>query len=616
VKNFFATDTDRAPDGTRSAPWRRLPTHAVVMAAGVLVIAIAYTAARFEATAAMVLYVAGLVTIVVPAAYRLLGANTPREERLGVTVLLGVGLFLVKLLHVPLGFGYFDEFQHWRTAIDILETNALFGPNSLLPISPRYPGLENVTTALVELADVSVFVAGHAVILAARILLVLTLFLLIERASGSARLAGLAVLVYMSNPHFVYFNAQFAYESLALPLTAFTLYGVALRTEARGRVAVLLTVLIVLGIVAVVVTHHVSSFAMTAFLCLWALLHARLRPGGIGVGPGDAAVLSLALTALWVVFVAPDVLGYIGYHLVTGVDELLRLLTGGLGIRRLFAGGVVAAAAWERTLTVAAVALLLVSMPFGAIEVWRRYRGLVLPLTLAIASLGYPAALALRLTEAGMEAAGRAMTFAFVPLAFVAALAAGRALDRFAGSPWARILLTAAAATVFLGGATFGAPAYFRLPGPYLVSADPRSIEPQGVETARWARAWLGPSNRIAADRINRVLLGTYGRQRPVTELGDDVAVGHLFFAETLDARALDVVRAGRIEYVVTDLRLTTGLPHVGVYFNLGEPGSLRHETPIRTTALTKFDDLDGVSRIYDSGDIQIFDVRRLTHVR
>jgi hypothetical protein len=612
-----ATRRGARAGGRGRAKWRWLPTHAIVVAGGLLAVSTAYTAARFEVPGAMLLYVLGLATIAVPAAYRLVSSATPRDERLGLVMLLGLALFLVKLLHSPLGFAYFDEFQHWRTAMSILDTNALFGSNSLLPISPRYPGLENATVALVGLADVSVFVAGQAVILTARLLLVLTMFLLIERASGSARLAGIAVFVYVANPHFIYFNAQFAYESLALPLTAFTFYCVALRTDARGRVAALLTVLIVLGIASVVVTHHVSSIAMTAFLWLWALVHARVRPSTIGVGPGDAAVLALVLSAGWVVFVAPDVRDYIGYHLLTGLDELLRLATGELELRQLFAsGGVVVAPAWERVLTVAAVGLLVASLPIGAAELWRNYRGLVLPLALGIAAFGYPATLALRLTEAGMEAAGRAMTFVFAPLGFMTALAVVGTLARLGETRRTRALLTAAAATVFLGGAVFGAPAYFRLPGPYLVAADPRSIEPQGIETARWAAAWLGPENRVAADRINRVLLGTHGRQRPVTSLQDDVVLGNLFIPDTFDAAALEVLRAGRIEYVVVDLRLSTGLPHVGVYFNLGEPYSLRHVTPISPAALLKFDRLPGASRAYDSGDIRIFDVRGSSDAR
>ena len=64
-----------------------------------------------------------------------------------LVILLGLALYAVKVLHSPTGFTHFDEFLHWRSALDVVERQRLFVPNSLLPISPHYPGLEIVTLA-------------------------------------------------------------------------------------------------------------------------------------------------------------------------------------------------------------------------------------------------------------------------------------------------------------------------------------------------------------------------------------------------------------------------------------------------------------------------------------
>ncbi len=45
----------------------------------------------------------------------------------------------------------FDELLHYRTVDNILTTRHLFSPNSLLPVSPYYPGMETVTAVLVQL---------------------------------------------------------------------------------------------------------------------------------------------------------------------------------------------------------------------------------------------------------------------------------------------------------------------------------------------------------------------------------------------------------------------------------------------------------------------------------
>jgi hypothetical protein len=58
----------------------------------------------------------------VPAAVRLIAPEAERPERIGLVALLGMGLYLVKLLHSPMSFTLSDELQHWRTAGDIIES--------------------------------------------------------------------------------------------------------------------------------------------------------------------------------------------------------------------------------------------------------------------------------------------------------------------------------------------------------------------------------------------------------------------------------------------------------------------------------------------------------------
>ena len=69
-------------------------------------------------------------------------------------------------------------------------------------------------------------------------------------------------------------------------------------------------------------------------------------------------------------------------------------------------------------------------------------------------------------------------------------------------------------------------------------------------------------------------------------------------------------MRWGKVRYIVVDHRLSRALPSVGSgnYFERGEPGAGQHTTPIDPAALAKFDNLPLVSRVFDSGDIIIYD--------
>jgi hypothetical protein len=69
----------------------------------------------------------------------------------------------------------------------------------------------------------------------------------------------------------------------------------------------------------------------------------------------------------------------------------------------------------------------------------------------------------------------------------------------------------------------------------------------------------------------------------------------------------------GRIEYLLADQRLTTGLPVVGHYFDRGEESFVgRRQTPLDPLLLSKFDRLPEVHRVFDSGNIQLYDISRL----
>ena len=137
---------------------------ALSAAAGVLVVAAAYTAGRLGHASspwADWVFWLGEALILVPAAIRLMSRRTGTGGQvLAVVVILTVAEYLVKVCYEPAMFDYTDELQHWRSATDLLQTGRLFTPNHALPVSPYYPGLEEVTTAVSSLTGLSIFVRG------------------------------------------------------------------------------------------------------------------------------------------------------------------------------------------------------------------------------------------------------------------------------------------------------------------------------------------------------------------------------------------------------------------------------------------------------------------------
>jgi len=194
--------------------WRICLTLSCALALLSIALAFVYSRQREVDLSASFFPVIGLM-FALPA-WRLLAPTPSRNERIYLLCLVGIACYLVKVLGNPLHFIYYDEFLHWRTADDILTTHHLFHSNLLLPVSPYYPGLEIITNALSSVSGLDTFSSGILVIGIARLVLVLALFILNERILKSSRVASLAVLLYMANPHFLLFDAQYGYESLAL----------------------------------------------------------------------------------------------------------------------------------------------------------------------------------------------------------------------------------------------------------------------------------------------------------------------------------------------------------------------------------------------------------------
>lgn len=614
----------RAGAALVAPPWGWLPALGLTSAAGLLLVALAFNGGRAVAPWTDLPLWGGLALLFAPIAARLLAARAPRAERIGLVALFGLALYLVKVFQYPLYFAYHDELIHWRTADDIVRYSELFRANSLIPVSPLFPGLEIATGALANLSGLSIFHAGLIVVGAGRLVLTLALFLFYERVGGSARVAGLATLLYLSNPKTLFFDSQFAYESLALPLALLTIALIAQRRPGAANWGGL-TIAAALALGATIVSHHLTSYALVAFLALWAGSLGALRLAGARrpqAEPGGFALLGAVLGLGWLVWMAYLVVGYLAPNVVNSLLEVGRLIRGEQAGRTLFRDPTgQATPPWERAVALGSTLLIVAGLPLGLWQLWRRHRWGAAAVALAVAALAYPASLGLRLTRAGGEISDRAAVTLFVAVAFVLALGLARATGGRAGAPargsWGwrrvagrRVAALAALVVVFLGQIVVGAgPIWSRVPGPYLVSANARSVEAEGLAAATWARDYLGPGNRFAADRINRLLLGAQGGQYPVTHLNDGVEVSPLFTSIGYGGVQEAIVREGRIRYLLVDRRLATALPRVGVYFEANEPNANARSAPIDPAALAKFDRLANVRLLYDSGAIQIYEL-------
>jgi hypothetical protein len=197
-------------------------------------------------------------------AWRLTGAPAHRNERLLVSLLLGLGLLASSVMRRTLLPTRFDELDHVTTLSHLISSHALFPVNTYLPVSPYYAGLELATLATRWLMGLPLTADEWIVLTAVRVLLVLAVFLVLERACKSSRAGGVGALVYMSNPQSYGFDSQYSYETMALALAAAAVYLLFVSVDRARPGTGRLYALALCSIAAVVVAHHLTGWLTVA----------------------------------------------------------------------------------------------------------------------------------------------------------------------------------------------------------------------------------------------------------------------------------------------------------------------------------------------------------------
>ena len=343
--------------------------------------------------------------------------RVPGTEAVALVLIVGLALYLVKVMTSPLQLTGPDEFTHWRTLEDILRTTGLFADNPLLRMSPIYPGLEAAAAVVVTTTGLDVFPVAILLIGTAKIATVLGVFLIAATVTGSNRVAGVAALIYMANPSFLLFDAMFSYELLAIPLALIAIWAVLRWVHHRGRVG-LHAGLALAAIAGTAVTHHLTSFALLAFLATWAAVwFVRDRGRSVGWPIVVAAGWALGCDVAWLLIAGTAAVSYLTFIIQGGVRELLLVIAGVSEARQLFAPRPGLAAPLPEVLAAygAVLLLLLASLPPMLLHAVRVRRPPAVVVALGLAALLYPASLAMRFTTLGAEVSQRASEFLLPP---------------------------------------------------------------------------------------------------------------------------------------------------------------------------------------------------------
>ena len=631
----------------------------LLMSLGVLLMAVAADAGRDGSTSGWTsaAWIAGLVLLFLPACVRVVLPRTGHVERMVLAVALPMMLQFSRLVLNPTQFAFHDEFIHANTLRQIDETAHLFSQNTLLPVSGYYPGLEVVTDAIHSITGLGMFAAGVITLLLARAVISLVIIGLVTLVTGSRRAGAIGAVIYVANPQELFFNSQYSYQTLALPLAILAVYLFAIRR--RGTRTAL--VLPILTTAMVTFTHHLTALLLVAAFAVWLVAdvlvdrrNRRRRSAADGADSTDGAdvadqppvvddagqadgatptgarssgprlwvsgrdrggllwmtVVSAALSVLAAVNPGSPVRSYLE-SIVGSSTAGVTSLTEGSDSKALFADTAGTGPLWwEQILLVSAVAIAMLAMFVVLRFLWTRRRtGSALALIVGFLALLYPVIPAGHLTAATAEVGDRASGFVFVGLAAVLGWWIWASRWRLRSL----LAFTAAALVLFLGDIVLGSgPTAGQLPGPYEISADARSVDAANTAAASWLVTGVPADSVVYGDRTSGLLAAAIGGDSTVLHVSTGIDASRLLLDPDFTDKDVALIKQAHLAYLIVDTRLSTGLPHQQYYIESGEFGGNDRTGPVPAAALTKFATVPGVQRVYDNGALVIYDVRGL----
>ena len=209
---------------------------------------------------------------------------------------------------------------------------------------------------------------------------------------------------------------------------------------------------------------------------------------------------------------------------------------------------------------------------------FRRGRWLVLTLT----ALAYPVVPFGHLTDNSSEIADRSAAFIFGGVAYVVSIWWFRQLRTQHGARRSlsnqnrlrpTVALVLGLTFCFVGGGIIGDSDWAYTPGRYMVIANNRSIDQLALAAGSWEAANIKQGSRAVGDRDNDLVSQAYAGLDVVTAEADHVDGGAVndILLRYLAPSDIDTICADHVQYLISDVRLSTSLPELGIYIDQGE---------------------------------------------
>jgi hypothetical protein len=420
------------------------------------------------------------------------------------------------------------------------------------------------------------------------------------------------VLLYAASPAFFYFDAQFAYETLGLVFfTVVLLCAIRIASPASYMPWTEVGLLSIL-VLALVVTHHVTSYLLAATLVVLSITSRVLRKRA-GVSRRSyrqlAVLAAVAIIAniTWLLTVARYTLTYLRGPIAADLTAVVDYFSPtARTTRQLFAGaGIPSYEVFGSYAAVVALFILYIWVLTGLrrVDIRNDPRQWTLLLLGSLYFASLPVVFAFN-----DQTDKRPWAFAFVGLSVTCAPAVHRLVTTSSWVAWLGGM--GLIAILYVGGVVTFSGQEIRFPNVYNAGSDSLATTPDLIAAASWIDANYGDGNPFIGDATVAQVVGAYGRQDPRTYENFGYRPWNVVFPKRLGPIVYDELARDDARFIVIDRRIATlqPLPRA-YYFNAAEPGAGTGVRRFSIESLDKFK-LGPFNEIYNNGNIVIWEYR------
>ena len=556
-------------------------------------------------------------------------------QRVSLVVALAFWSLIPKWIRTGIQPTYSDEYQHARLLHNIASTGVPSLQPSVLLVGAHFPGLELASAGFASVTGISVQWSAVIIVGFAHAAILVGIFALAVEITRSVRAGAIAAIVYFLNPGFLYFDAQFAYETLALVFVVWTFVFMAraigsASDERSERNRWINVAMAVISSAALIFTHHVTAiFCAIVLLSVALVLTLRRRRGG--------SVSDLAIRQAWVIAGFASLITAFRFYQLHGVFSKYLEPVYNIGQQfhqLLFFFGIGSSHA-QRSLTggstipkyefLSTYLMIPILLGFYALAVWllwlRRREVSPFVTVSVVLALVFFASLPLDTSSNLAETVHRSWAYSFVGLALV--LAAGSTqlgrinevgkgiFRRFTHGRWRTLLsfsLVASFVVVSFGGVSSGTDIYYRFGSPVVVGVDGASVGTQTDMVRDWMKTHAHRNDVVFGDRyvIYPMIGSTDVILAPKIEL-----IWDFTFSPEISMRNLRTVYGAHVTYIVVDRRMGTQLPPLdGFWYYRGEPYTSSH-TVVPAENVYRYRCFSWLSADFVTKDYTVYQVSR-----